>query len=524
MNLIDQLILYFAPTAAVRRAQARMAAGAIARHYDAASSGRRMAGRPRYGTDVNAAAAPALKKLRDLARDAVRNDGWAARAVDIIADDTVGYGITARARKPVGRAAMELWQRWAGSVDCDADGMCNMAGLQALVMRTVVESGEALVRRRYRRAADGLSLPMQLQVLEPDFLDTGKNEAMGQQGGRIINGVEFDAIGRRVAYWLFPEHPGSSFITGLASRRVGAEDVLHVFKVSRPGQVRGASWLATALKKLNDFVDYEEATLVRQWVSACFAAFVENPDGHYGTGLGEDAPAVGDGVEKIQPGQVRYLQPGEKVSFGSPPAVVDIEFARRTLHAIANALNVTYEDLTGDYSQTNYSSARMSRLAYCKRLDSWRWRMLIPMFCDPVWAWAMDLAIGLGYVEAGPDGTRPGAEWIPPPREMIEPDKEGLALTRAVRSGLKTPSDMIRELGEDPDEHWQRYAEDFKRIDELGIVLDCDARQRTQAGQAQGALAQKAEGDDADPEDATGEPAESDAADEPEDDEDDNEQ
>ncbi|NJL19359.1 MAG: phage portal protein, partial [Bdellovibrionaceae bacterium] len=60
--------------------------------------------------------------------------------------------------------------------DTDADGQLDFAGIQALVARTVVESGECLVRFRLRRPGDGLAIPLQLQVLEPDFLDHTKTQ------------------------------------------------------------------------------------------------------------------------------------------------------------------------------------------------------------------------------------------------------------------------------------------------------------------------------------------------------------
>ncbi len=86
----------------------------------------------------------------------------------------------------------------------------------------MVEAGEVLVRRRLRRASDGLPVPLQLQVLEADFLDATKSNNVG--AGRIVQGIEFDPVGKRRAYWLHPEHPGDAHGAlrgGLDSRPVG---------------------------------------------------------------------------------------------------------------------------------------------------------------------------------------------------------------------------------------------------------------------------------------------------------------
>jgi capsid protein len=98
-------------------------------------------------------------------------------------------------------------------------------------------------------------------------------------GGRIVYGVEFDGIGQRVAYWLFPEHPGNSAWPTVASQRIPAESVLHIFKPTRPGAIRGASWFAPVLLRFKDFDEYEDATLMKQKIAACLAVFTSDVDG-----------------------------------------------------------------------------------------------------------------------------------------------------------------------------------------------------------------------------------------------------
>jgi capsid protein len=142
---------------------------------------------------------------------------------------------------------------------------------------------------------------------------------------------------------------------------------------------------------------------------------------------------------------------------------------------------VTYEDLTGDYADMPFSAARMSRLRHWSRVDDWRWRVLIPQFCDPIWRWAMQAA-AIGNL-APADVPLP--RWSAPPPPMVDPVNEGLAYQRLIRSGLETLSNVLRERGYDPAEHFAEMASDNALLDELGIVLDSDPRQMTQAGQAQ---------------------------------------
>lgn len=484
MNALDRFINALAPQWGLARLRARAAAGILQRHYDAASTGYRTDNWPRRHTDANAANGPAIATIRAHARDLHRNNGWAKNGVNVIGRNTVGWGILPKPdtkNAAVASAVAGLWKEWAASKQCDADGRSTFYGLQRQVIETVALSGEALVRMRPRRLEDGLAIPLQLQVLEPDLIDTTKDGLHTDGGGLIVQGVEFNAIGKRVAYWLYDQHPGSTsraFASRLESRRIPASSVAHIYRTDRPGQVRGISWLHTAVVGLKDLDEYEDASLVRQKIAALFSVFVTDPDG---TGASFGETDDGDpAIEQLTPGMIVPLAPGKEVTFASPPAVVDGGFDERALRKIAAGLGVTYEDLTGDYSKVNFSSARLARLAHWANVHDWRENLLIPQLCDVVWDHAMLLAFVAGNISETPSAT-----WTPPPMPMIEPDREGLALMRLVRAGAKTPDDMVREQGFDPDAHWVEYAENLKRLDDLGIVIDSDARKVTQAGLTQ---------------------------------------
>ena len=472
----DRFLLRVAPGWALSRARARTLA---LRHYEAAQVGRRTSNWPRSTADANAANGPALTTLRSLARDLTRNNPWARRGLQVIANNTVGWGIVPKPVGPGAAKAAELWKRWGETTDCDADGRLTFYGIQRQALQTIAESGEVLIRRRWRRLEDGLAVPLQLQLLEPDFIDTTQDNRRGVAGGPIIHGVEHDALGRRVAYWLFEKHPGGAMAAG-SSKRYPAEDILHGYRQERPGQVRGVSWFAPVLVRMRDFDEFEDAKLMGAKIAACFAGFVEDVDGE-GAALGvASTDSSGAPVETIEPGMISYMRPGQKVTFANPPGMNDDGFSGRTLRAIGAGLGVTYEDLTGDYSQVNFSSARMARLAHWANVHDWRWNCLIPQLCDPAWAWAMEAAAFAGEL-----GEAPAVEWTSPPMPMIEPDKEGLAISRMVRSGVKTFSEMVREQGGDPAAHFDEYAADLKLLDKLGIKLDSDVRAVSQAGLTQ---------------------------------------
>lgn len=483
-NWLDRALGAIAPRWSLRRLHARVAHDLVLRNYEGAASGRRTQGWRRTSTDANQATGPFVSRLRDVARDLVRNNPYAESALATIVDHAVGWGIQAKPM-PKSDKALRLWRQWAETTACDADGMHDFYGLQKLVMRAVAESGEVLIRRRFRRPEDGLPIPIQLQILEPDFLDHAKDSIPLNAGGaRIVQGVEFDAIGRRVAYWLFREHPGSAFATA-TSERVPADNVLHVFKGMRPGQVRGVSWFAPVLLTMKDFDELADATLMKQKIAACLSVLTTDIDGSNAP-LGSTDTSVDPQIDSLEPGMILNVPAGRSVEVVQPPSVREYpEFAQITLRQIATGLGVTYEDLTGDYTDLPFSAARMSRLRHWQRVEDWRWRLLVPQFCTPVWRWVAEIAAIFGTVLGEVD-------WTASPAPMIDPVNEGLAYMRNVRAGIMSLSEALRERGYDPDDVLAEMAADNTKLDALKLILDSDPRQMTQAGQLQGKALPKA--------------------------------
>ena len=172
-------------------------------NYEAAASGQKdcRAGASLV-SDGAAATFGAIEPVRGAARDLVRNNPYAASALNIVTDHVIGAGVSPSVEN-------QLWMQWAGTTDCDADGRHDLNGLMRLALRCIAESGEVLIRQRGRRVSDGFAIPMQLQVLEPDYLDSERLEYGTAPGeNRIIQGVEFDLLGKRAAYWMFSRSSG----------------------------------------------------------------------------------------------------------------------------------------------------------------------------------------------------------------------------------------------------------------------------------------------------------------------------
>lgn len=483
MNFIDNIIGYIAPKAGVRRLRARAVMSIMqdqVRRYDVAQRGRRTNGLPKWDGSANNETALDLTALRAASRHMVRNNPYAKKAIQSIVANTVGTGIqpspTSSYKNRTARVK-QLWKKWAETTACDFDGQHNIYGIQRLVMRTVAEGGECIVLRRRSNDKSG-QIPIQLQVLEADFLDQSKDvksfTRSGVEGGYITQGVEFDKDGKRKGYWLFNKHPGE--FGHFESRFVDANDVLHIYEVLRPGQVRGVPFGTSAMLRLKDFDDYEDAEVVRQKIAACFAAFVQDADPASSIGGSTDE----DMLERLEPGVIEHLPPGKTINFASPPTTQNYDgFSRKILQGIAAGYGITYEALTGDLSNVNFSSGRMGWLEMHRQIEDWQYNMLIPMFCDKAWEWFMDGA-SLAQSFNAPEMT---VSWTPPRRAMIDPVKETNAMNAQVRNGFKSYSEAVRELGYEPDEVIAELKEDMSKIKDAGLVLDCDGSVQLKAAQ-----------------------------------------
>lgn len=488
MNWLDRVIAWLDPRAGLQRARARAATAHLQKFaYEGARDTRRTEGWIAADTSANAEIGVALSNLRKRSRDLVRNNSYAARAIGEIVGHAIGTGITAQARTEnpeLSKLINRAWEPW--TEECDADGQLDFYGLQDLVGRTVFESGECLLRYRMRRPGDGLAVPLQLQVLEPDFLDLSKTEKL--KTGYIIQGVEFDQVGRRVAYWLFGDHPGDTLqVTSrgsLVSARVPASEVVHVYRKYRPGQVRGVPWLGPVIVKLRDLDEYEEAELVRKKIAACFAAFVTQPEGPEGPLIAPSATdaATGHRVESFEPGMIEYLKHGEDIKFGTPSDAGGYrDYVNTNQATIAAGLGLTYEQLTGDLSRVNYSSYRAGHLSFRNGIEAFRWLSFIPMACRSVRRRFVETAFAAGVIPELAYQT----EWTPPSFGSVDPLKDALAVLAEIRMGRMTWEQGVAELGYDPAAQLEAIERMNKEWDRRGITLDCDPRKVAKTGVAQ---------------------------------------
>lgn len=450
---LDRAISYVSPVRGATRAHARAVMQALA--YEGAKTGRRTDGWITGATSADAEIGLYGDRMRERARDLVRNNPHAAKGLAVIVSNKIGTGILCgpdptsmvRPNQRLMKSITELWTRWIDS--CDMAGRLDLYGIQSLAERTRAESGEALIRFvtvPLRKMGD---VPLRLQVLEPDMLDSTQHRVLGD-GSEILRGIEYSR-GVPVAYWLFDAHPGDDGVAGrrstLGSSRVPASEVLHYFKPLRAGQRRGITDFASVILRLRALDDYDDAEVMRKKVAACLAAFVTTPGGLPGSSLAAVTTDAKGQVETLYPGMVGYLKPGENVVMNDPKPSTDYKsFQSVQLHAIAAGLGVPYELLTGDLSEVTYTSHRGGLVQFRGMVEADQWQLVIPQICQPIWRrFLREAAVFDGAIS--PDTP---AAYTPPRFGLLDPAKEIPALIQSIQSGIDSYQNVVRREGYDP--------------------------------------------------------------------------
>lgn len=449
--------------------------------------------------------------IADRIHDIERNDGWASAAMDRQVDSVIGAGWRLSS-KPAARslgidhdAAAELadhieaeWEDYANDPGfwCDAARNGPAGSSLALAYRHRVMDGEAIGVLYWLER--GGSYATAMQVLDPDRLSMpmGALETVSFRGG-----VEIDEFGAARAYHIQATHPGDLFLAGapvLTWERVERETawgrpvVIHAFEARRAGQVRGVPPLAPILRKLKQISRYDEAELQAATLNAILAAFFTSPQDPE---MLAESVAGGD-LSKYQEGrldfyrdkplrlsgvQANFLYPGEDVKLTSPnhPNSVFEAFVRTALRNVASAAGITYEQLTMDWSQVNYSSARAALVEVWRALSA-RKGSFAAQFMQPWYAAWLEEAIDSGRVQL-PPGAPPfhekraaycRADWIGPGRGWVDPQKEALAAGIRLDSGLSTLERESAEQGSDWREDAIQAARERKFLAALGLNAD----------------------------------------------------
>lgn len=430
-----------------------------------------------------------IRKLRDRSREMVRNNPYAKQAKRTTQVNVVGSGIKlqsqvqqVRSRKPseaINRLIEDKWNLWTRASHCDVSGRHSFHMMEWLAVGALPESGEALFRI-IRRPFGGSKVPLALEMLESDYLDEEYHGPTLAKNNEWRMGVEVNEWGRAVRYAFLTRHPGDYWFQNQTQKNekhvfLPAEDVIHLFLPERPQQNRGVPWFHSVMADAHQLQGYEEAAVIRARAGASIMGFVTSPEGEL------DADDV-DGdrrISEFEPGMFKYLEPGQNVNvpnIDSPDQQFEM-FVKNKVRRFASGFGCSYETLSRDFSETNYSSSRLSLLE-----DREHWKVvqsyLIEHFHNRVFREWLNLAVLAGELPFDDYDARPerydNPRWMCRGWDWVDPLKEAKAYREMEQAGYMTKAQIVAKLGGDFYDNLTEFSREQQAASELGVELDRD--------------------------------------------------
>ncbi len=463
----------------------RRRVGAFIGGFEAGLSNLRLKGFQPSRAHLNTLIAAAGPDITARARFLVRNNGYAANAIESWAGNVVGAVIkpSSLIADPKLKAKVQkLWLDWTD--EADAESFTDFYGLQRRAAREVFIAGEVFFRFRPRKPQDNLSVLLQVQMIPSEMLPLNRNEVL--PGGNVIRqGIEFDAVGRRIAYHFLRRHPGdvTDPVLGSSPRiagdivRVPASEIIHVIDPVDAGQLRGVSRFAASIVKLFLLDQYDDAELDRKKVAAMHALFITTPAPSEPLDAAEARDENNERTIDLQPGQILMLEPGEEVQTSAPADVGETyePFQYRTLLQVSAALGVPYAYLSNDMLKANYSNSRLALLEFRRRIEAYQHAVFVWQLCRQVWARWMDTAVFAGALDLPNYEMRRreylACSWLPPKWDWVDPMKDARAEIEQIEAGLKSRTQALAERGYDAEQVDAQIAADKAREKALGLTF-----------------------------------------------------
>lgn len=445
---------------AIQRQQ-RLTARIARRMYAAAKTSRLTSDWRGDDTSGDAELVSSLRKLRGRSRQLCRDFSYAKRAKRLVVNNVIGpngIGMQAQVKtnggslvKRINDDIEDAWSEWCAADSCHIGGRLHFVSFERTLMAQIFEAGEVFVRLHFKKVGRS-KIPLTLEIIEGERLaDDYISIGPAAEGNHIRMGVEMDEYYRPQAYWFRNRHPGDVRWPdhGIATfERVPAAEVIHLALIERWPQTRGEPWLHAAARRLNDMDGYSEAEIVKSRAQANIGGVIETPEDVESFGeLQED----GSAEMEMEAGVFKRLNPGEKATM--PPATAPnsafAEFMRAMLREVSAGAGPSYEAISRDYSQSNYSSSRMGILDDRDEYRFIQWFIIrdFRQRLHPIWLQQAMLASRINTISIENYAANPrkfeAVKYKPRGWTWIDPTTEVDAYIKAIEAGMTTLTDVI---------------------------------------------------------------------------------
>lgn len=478
-NILDKAIEWADPEAAYKREAYRRALEAE-RNYDAGSFGRQNA---KWRATIESAEITdrmSRDVVRARARDMERNSDVANSVISAHKRNVFGAGYRLRVTTGdniLNKELEKLWQKWCKARNCDVTGTQSFNEMMRMIVKRKKVDGGILIKKCYTK--DGI-VPLQLQCIEVDELDVNHMIPHNKEN-RVVGGIEYNAYNKPVGYFICTYEIDGSINTDPVY--VEAKDIIFWYTKHRPSQIREMSDISATLTRIRDVNEFIRAVSVKERILACLSVFIKRLLPQPGLGVGGRGGGKEDGERKydyngktVSPGMIMNLNVGDDVEVVNPSGQSSdaTSFTKQQNRMIAAGQGLSYETVSRDMSESNYSSARQGmiedELTYAEDCEH-----LIDIMTEIYENFVISCVL-CGKVEIK-DFWENKADylehkWIKAPKKWIDPKKEAEANKIALNTGQKSWADLAAEQGKD----WKEAIDEIAEIVEYGNECGIDMK------------------------------------------------
>lgn len=476
---LDNFIGIFNPKAALARKAARFGLR-LAQGYDAAAPWRNSANWIPADGRAEEINRRSRSFLRTKARYLERNSEIVNSVLNAYLRNVVGKGFNLQVKTDdtEWNSLLEsAWREWCKPGNCDVTGQYSLTEILSMIVRRKLVDGGILLVKIYDKDA---KIPFQIQLREVDDIDSF-GQLKSPQGNLIVDGIEVNKYGKPLSFYL-KQYDWETLLQ-TESERVSADRVYYLFEKVRPTQIREITRFARTLDKINDLDEFFQAVIFAQKITAAVAIFITSDDysaggiGRSGSVAGSSSGKGNDVGTRIDPGSIKKLNPGEKVESLVPSGQTSElnNFNLSMMRQISSGQGLSYEQVTRDVSQVNYSSARQNLLEDWKVFSAEQ-QFLIEHFLDDVFEQVVKSAILKGFI---PAEKLPRDFWKNPEVYLkhqfvgqsmpwIDPYKEALANQIMLASYQMTLQEYCAKTGRDYEEVIEQLLKENKALGNLG--------------------------------------------------------
>jgi lambda family phage portal protein len=424
-----------------------------------------------------------LKSLRDRSRNLERNNLLACGVLDRVVENVVGTTFRIEPKtlsREFNTAARAWWKGWANTTACDVRGRLTFGAILRMAYRAKKRDGDVGIVLAETGDEDGGDFPPRprLQVIEPERIcSPRRNEYAIPKGNQIVDGVEMNAYGRAIAYWV----DGGGYLAKPA--RVDARDFVFMAHTTRYGDTRGEPGFTGGFGLFGQIMGYLEASVIAARVGASQAMIAKRRDPNAArNALGTmqvmpPNPNVQATAEKwmdIQPGMLHFLNIDEDlVPFNPAHPQQQLPDAIATFARFVGVkFGLTIEQVMLDFSRTTFSSGKMARIQ-AEATAEIEQEDLATNVVSRIYQWAISKAVKLGEIRVKPPADLWSHEWIPGRRPSPQPEKDIDVAERAVKLGVDARGYIAKSLyGYEFEEVCQQNKADREAMANAGLPID----------------------------------------------------